>query len=227
MNVLQPGQESVGGAAPSRTWRLNATLLDMVRRAFLMLDEAGLTFDGLPPTLDHSDALQTLDGLALAAHEAVERHGDQLPPDSVAALRSAIDILWRASTLSAKIRKIAASRGGPTMNDVAEVALLAGEAAAVMENRSAAGFDGAATDWSAKIAEARAARAARVRVNWERQILEQCQEKVAQTPRIDSSVLAANICAHNGLSGSTRKQVTDLIVHWRRSGALSACDGRK
>jgi hypothetical protein len=223
MSRGRPEHDPSASDVQSRSFRLNAALLDMVRRAFEMLDQEGLTFEGLPQSFKHLDALQTLDGLALAAHEAVERHTDQLPNDAVDALRSAIDLLWRASALSAKIREIAAARGGPTMNDIAEVALLAATAGEMLERRTNGGnASPVALDWSGKIAEARAARAARVRASWERQLLEQCREKVAETPQIDSSMLAANISARNGLSPAARRQVQDLIIHWRKSGDLDA-----
>lgn len=227
MNGRRPGRDEAPLEAQSRTWRLNAALLDMVRRAFEMLDQEGLTFEGLPPTFENLDALQTLDGLALAAHEAVERHAAQFPTETLDSLRSGIDLLWRASVLSDKIRKIAASRVGPTMNDIAEVALLAATAGEMLERRANGGAPGASSgpDWSTKIAEARAARTARVRANWERLLLEQCREKVAETPQIDSSMLAANICARNGLSGGgARRQLLDLIVHWRASGVLDSAE---
>lgn len=215
--------DAESAAAQSRSGKLNAALLDMVRRAFELLDNEGLTFEGLPLTFQDLDALQTLDGLALAAHEAVERHADQLARAQVMAMRSAIDLLWRASALSDKIRALSASRTGPTMNDIAEVALLAATAGEMLERRANGGavIEPPTHDWSAKIAEARAARTARARLNWEQRLLDQCREKVAQTPQIDSSMLAANVCALNGLSGAARRQVLDLIVHWRNSGMLN------
>jgi hypothetical protein len=208
--------------AQSRSWRLNAALLDMVRRAFELLDREGLTFEGLPLTFQNLDALQTLDGLALAAHEAVERHGDKFAAPRVMAMRSAIDLLWRASTLSDKFRALATSRTGPTMNDIAEVALLAATAGEMLERRAngAAPEVGESHDWSEKIAAARAARSARVRANWERLILEQCREMVAETPQIETSMLAANICTRNGVTIAQRRQVHDLIIHWRNNGML-------
>lgn len=224
MTSGQPFPEDVADDAQSRSWRLNAALLDMVRRAFELLDQEGLTFEGLPLTFQNLDALQTLDGLALAAHEAVERHGDMFPAHRVMAMRSAIDLLWRASTLSDKFRALATSRTGPTMNDIAEVALLAATAGELLERRAngAAPIAGESYDWSEKIAAARAARSARVRANWERLILEQCREMVAETPQIETSMLAANICARNSVPTVQRRQVHDMIAHWRSNGMLNS-----
>jgi hypothetical protein len=206
----------------SQSWQLNAALLGMVRRAFEMLEEEGLVFEGLPTTFENLDALQMLDGLALAVHEAVERHAPMLPPQTFDGLQAAMDVLWRASAVSEKVRAIAETKSGPTLNDVAEVALLAataGEVFARRGNRHAGGAP-AGPSRERQIEAARAARAARVRAKWELEILQHCQERLSRAPNMDSAMLAANVCARAGLDGGVRQQVVELIRRWRSNGAL-------
>jgi len=198
---------------------LNAAMLAMVKRAFEALEQEGLTFAGLPPAYQTLDALEMLEALALAAHEAIEHHAPTLPARAVAGLRAAVEMLWQASAVSAKMRQVAASPTPPTLNDVAEVALLAASAGASQAN-GALVPSGTHALRKQQIEKARAARTARAQATWERTILEHCQERVAQLPNIDSKMLATTVCARNGIPHGKRPHVQALIDHWRRNGAL-------
>jgi hypothetical protein len=210
-----------GTGRQSRSGLLNAAMLAMVKRAFEALDEEGLTFGGLPSTYQKLDALELLDALALAAQEAIEQHAPTLPDSTVAGMRAAVEMLWQASAVSAKMRQVAASPTPPTLNDIAEVALLAASAGASQVDGAMASSEISALRRQ-QIESARAARTRRAQAAWERQILEHCQERVAQLPNIDSKMLATTVCARNGIPHGKRPHVQALIDHWRRNGDLQA-----
>lgn len=206
----------------SRSGLLNEAMLAMVKRAFEMLDQEGLSFAGLPSSFQELDALEMLDALALAAHEAIEHHATRLPPESLVGLQAAVDMLWQASAVSSKMRQMAAGTSQPTLNDMAEVALLAataGESIGGATNGMMGDRHSQATR-QRQIDNARAARTSRSRAQWERTIFQHCQERLAELPTLDSKNLAITVCARNGIQITRRPHVEALIEHWRRNGAL-------
>jgi hypothetical protein len=206
----------------SRSAKLNAAMLAVVRRAFEMLDAEGLSFEGLPASFQNLDALEMLDALALAAHEAIEHHASALPPESQAGLQGAVDMLWHASAVAAKMREFAAASAQPTFNDLAEVALLAATVGdATRTPAGAAVVDpGKRAQRQRQIEAARKARRARARATWESKLLDNCRERLAETPTLGTRDLAITVCARNGIQSGHRPHVEALVEHWRRNGTL-------